>query len=208
MKKIIYGLGFASLLISGCSADTGSSGSSEQNTNLSSQAELENSSTLNSVNNQTTSAIVYFSRSGNTEDIAEFIQAETNSDIFSIQSLDDYPENYSELLDYIQEQISQNQLPQIISPEIDFSKYERIYIGTPIWFNDLSLPIRSWIEEVNLNNIEIVPFYTSGSSSLTNAQASLATLLSNTTITEGIVITDSNRENYSTLVSEWLNDLD
>ena len=46
------------------------------------------------------SLVVYFSRSGNTESVAERIAERTGADIFEIVTVQDYPEDYNELLDF------------------------------------------------------------------------------------------------------------
>mgnify|MGYP001277048234 CR=1 FL=1 len=211
MKKLLVGLGFLTFFLNGCSSNSGSTEHTNETETTASQSQAQASSASTETNSEpeqaATKAVVYFSRSGKTQQIAETIQQQTNSDIFTIELVDTYPNNYSELLDAVQGQIDQGELPEIIAPELDLNRYDRIYLGSPIWFNDLSLPVIAWIEQTDLAGLEIVPFFTSGSSSYTAAQANLRALLPNATVLEGIGITDASRSNATTLVTNWVNTL-
>ena len=89
--------------------------------------------------------IVYYSRSGNTKNIAQIIGSKLNADLEEV--IDN--KRRKGLVGFI---ISGNEahLQKIIPIEKltkDPALYDLVIIGTPIWANNISTPIRSFIKE-------------------------------------------------------------
>lgn len=141
--------------------------------------------TINTSENEGTSAdktsnkktaVVYFSATGNTKQVAEYIKDETNSDIFEIVPKQKYT---SEDLNYgdsntraTREQNDKNARPEIEN-KIDVSNYDVIFLGYPIWWGDVPKIILSFIDNTNLNGKIVIPFCTSGSTSISTSESTL-----------------------------------
>ena len=84
-------------------------------------------------------AIIYFSATGNTKKIANYIKEETSGDLIEIEPKEKYT---SEDLDYNddcranKEQNDDKARPEIAN-NIDVDKYDTIYLGYPIWWGDV-----------------------------------------------------------------------
>ena len=59
--------------------------------------------------------VAYFSWSGNTEQMAQMIQAETAGDLFEIEPATPYTDNYNTLLDIAQQEQADNARPKLAS---------------------------------------------------------------------------------------------
>ena len=57
--------------------------------------------------------VVYFSWSGNTEALAQEIQAQTGADIFRIETATPYPENYNATVDQGRAELRENARPAL-----------------------------------------------------------------------------------------------
>ena len=57
--------------------------------------------------------IAYFSRTGNTQEAAELIQAQTGADLFEIQPAESYPSSYSATTERAQREIAAGTLPAL-----------------------------------------------------------------------------------------------
>ena len=79
------------------------------------------------------SLVVYFSRSGNTENVAKSIQSQTNSDIFELVPVTPYSDDYDTVADVAQEEQSSNARPAISETIENIQQYDVIYVGFPIW---------------------------------------------------------------------------
>lgn len=78
-----------------------------------------------------TSLVVYFSWSGNTESVANEIQAQTGADIFEIVPAEPYTDDYDALLDIAQEEQANGARPAIAETVENFEQYDTVYFGFP-----------------------------------------------------------------------------
>lgn len=104
--------------------------------------------------------IVYYSQSNHTEKIANMIKKQLNCDIEKIKSEEYENINSIKLNNLVNEQMQKDYLPKI--NKIDISNYDVIFIGSPVWKNDISLPVKSFLVNNNFNGKTIIPFYTFG----------------------------------------------
>ena len=77
------------------------------------------------------SLVVYFSWSGNTESVANEIQAQTGADIFEIVPAEPYTDDYNTLLDIAQNEQANDARPAIAQSVENFDRYETVYFGFP-----------------------------------------------------------------------------
>ena len=77
------------------------------------------------------SLVVYFSWSGNTESVANEIQAQTGADLFEIVPAEPYTDDYDALLDIAQEEQANGARPAIAASVENFEQYDTIYFGFP-----------------------------------------------------------------------------
>ncbi len=104
--------------------------------------------------------IVYYSHSNHTEEIANIIKQYLNCDIKKIKSEEYENINTIDLTNLVTEQIQKNYLPK--TEKVDISGYNVIFIGSPVWKGDLSLPVKSFLINNDFKNKTIIPFYTFG----------------------------------------------
>ena len=106
--------------------------------------------------------IAYYSLSGNTKEVAEGIQKETNGDLFEIELKTPYPTNYNEQTTLAKKQLNDGTLPPLKAKVEDINQYDTIFIGTPVWWGTASVPVRTFVSENDLSGKKIIPFITHG----------------------------------------------
>ena len=117
-------------------------------------------------------AVIYFSATGNTEQVAELIHNATGGDLIEIvpekiYSDDDLSYDNDESR-ASQERNDPKARPKIAN-EINTDSYDVIYLGYPIWWNEVPKIILTFLDEHNLNGKTVIPFCTSGGSSIKNS---------------------------------------
>lgn len=121
-------------------------------------------------------AVVYFSVTGNTKTVAEYIKDEVGADIFEIVPKQEYVDADLQYNDRstraTKEQDDKNARPEIKS-NIDLSKYDTVFLGYPIWWGDCPRIIQTFIETGKLNGKNVIPFCTSGSSGISGSENTL-----------------------------------
>lgn len=125
-------------------------------------------------------AVVYFSATGTTEEIAKKIAEELGADIFEIEPQEPYS---AEDLNYGDDSCRANQemndegaRPVIRNDLSQVEEYKTIYLGYPIWWGTAPRIIQTFLDSYHLDGKEIYTFCTSGGSGI---EQSLSDLISN-----------------------------
>lgn len=161
--------------------------------------------TLDNTNKK--SLVVYFSWSGNTENVAQAIQSSTNADIFKIEAEQPYSDDYDAVVDLAKEEQSDNARPAIKNHIENISEYDVIYVGYPNWWGDMPMILYTFFDEYDLSNKIIAPFCTSGGSGLSNTVNEIKDLEPNATVTDGLHIGSSSANNPNDAVDNWLKEI-
>ena len=145
--------------------------------------------------------VAFFSKSGHTKAIAETIAREISSPLHEITTAKKYPSTYIMTILESRKEFKHNEKPEITSPKIeDFSSYDRVIIGFPVWFFTCPMAVVSWIEQYDFSGKEIYPFCTSGGSSCAKATAKIRELCPGATVHDGIKANTINGEK----IRDWL----
>lgn len=104
--------------------------------------------------------LVCFSYTDNTKMIAKRIKEKLNCDVTETKPTTPYSNDYEKVVEEEQNKAKSDILPSIEKLPIDISTYDRIIIGTPVWWYRAVSPIRAFIKNSNLENKVIVPFAT------------------------------------------------
>ena len=147
--------------------------------------------------------IAYFSWSGNTEAVAQEIQAQTGADLFEIVPAEPYTDDYNELLDIAQEEQSSDARPAI-AETVDLSGYDTVFLGFPNWWGDMPMILYTFLDEYDLSGKTIVPFNTSGGSGFSGSLDTIAEMEPDAEVTEGISLGSGEAEDCEDEVAEWL----
>ena len=106
--------------------------------------------------------VVYYSLSGNTRNIAENIKNKTNADIYEIRTAEKIKANPKFYLT-VKKQLREGKYPEIFDDLPDMSKYDIIFVGSPVWWYTVSTPVLSFLKKADFHGAKIVPFSTQGS---------------------------------------------
>lgn len=105
--------------------------------------------------------VTYFSWSGSTKNLAEEIQRQTNADIYRIEPLVPYTDDYQELAYQISnKEKEENARPALKDTLSSLNDYDIIFVGCPVWWYDAPMIIHSFLEckDYNFAGKTIVPF--------------------------------------------------
>lgn len=150
------------------------------------------------------SLIVYFSWFGNTESVANEIQAQTGADIFEIVPAEPYTDDYDALLDIAQEEQADAARPAIAETVDNFEQYETVYFGFPNWWGDMPMILYTFLDEYDFFGKTIAPFVTSGGSGFSGTIETIESMEPDAVVTEGLSLGSSEAGEPADAVSEWL----
>jgi flavodoxin len=144
---------------------------------------------------------------GNTEIAAEIIKKLTGSEIFRIQPVKTYPEDYAKATEVAKQELVANARPQLAGQVGDMDSYEVIFLGYPNWWGTMPMPVCTFLEEYDFSGKTIAPFCTHEGSGLGRSEKDIAGLCPNATVLPGLAIRGGNVKNAQNEVSRWLREI-
>ena len=150
------------------------------------------------------SLVVYFSWSGNTENVAKSIQRQTDSDIWEIIPVTPYSDDYDTVVDLVQKEQSTDARPAISGSIENIEQYDVIYVVYPNWWSDMPMILYTFFDTYDLSGKTIAPFCTSGGSGLSGTVNEIKELEPNAVVTDGLHIGSSSSADPDNAVSDWL----
>ena len=172
-----------------------------------SNAYMENNQEIKNTNISKKVLVIYYSRSGNTKQIADYIREKTNADVIRLETVRTYPSNYDEMLDTAKEEQRNGGRPELKNKDINIADYDTIFLGYPIWWGEIATPVYTFLDEYDLSGKKIAPFVTSGSSGLSGTPSDIKREEPNAEVLDAISITSSTLNNYKSLTDNWLSKL-
>lgn len=150
--------------------------------------------------------IAYFSASGVTKGVAEQMQKLSGAEIHEIVPAEIYTDAD---LDWRNKQsrssIEMNDdkaRTALKEPKTDVAAFDTIYIGYPIWWDLAPRVINTWIESNDLKGKVIVPFATSGGSTITNSVKDLRRLYPDLDIKDGKLLNSPSEAELKTFLEK------
>ena len=163
--------------------------------------------------------VVYFSRAdkntggvgyiekGNTKILAEMIAERMHGDLFEIKTVKPYPKEYRPATEAAKQEKEENARPEIVGELPDLSKYDVVFLGYPIWWSDMPMPVYTFLDRENFAGKIILPFCTHEGSGLSDTQRSIADV-TKTDVREGFAlqghIAQKSPEEARTALYEWM----
>lgn len=151
--------------------------------------------------------VVYFSQSGNTETVANIIHNEVGGDIIKLETVQPYPSDYNELVDYAQNEQKQNARPELKTKIDNIEQYNIIFLGYPNWWADMPMPLYTFLDEYDLSEKTIAPFITHGGSGLSGTPDKIKQEEPNAIVLEGLAVSGSQAKNSQSTVKNWLSEI-
>ena len=116
--------------------------------------------------------VVYYSATGNTENVANYIATATEGDLFKLEPVEPYSDDDLNWTDDNSRVVREHDNPDerdvalVKSTVENWDEYDTIFIGYPIWWGIAAWPVDGFIEANDFTGKTVIPFATSSSSGL------------------------------------------
>ena len=143
--------------------------SSEASSEISSEApsSSEVSSQAQDTGSGSSMLVVYYSATGNTAQVAQYI-----GDLFEIQPVEPYTDddlNWTDDNSRVSQEHADESLRdvELVADTVDnWDQYDTVFIGYPIWWGIAAWPVDGFVEANDFSGKTVIPFCTSSSSGL------------------------------------------
>lgn len=142
--------------------------------------------------------VAYFSRTGenysvgtitkgNTQIVAEMIVRETGGDLFHIEPVVAYPDNYDDCVNLAKQELNSKARPAV-KGDVRTEDYDVIFIGYPNWWGDMPMSVYTFLEKHNWQGKAIIPFCTHEGSGLGSTASKLRSACQGATMLKGLAV--------------------
>ena len=115
--------------------------------------------------------VAYFSKTGNTEKAAQEIHNLVGGDIIKIEPVKAYPDDYTATTDIGKKEKAENARPEVKTKVANMADYDVVFIGYPIWWGTAPMAVFTFMEGYDFSGKTVIPFCTSGGSSIEGSMA-------------------------------------
>ncbi len=203
-------------LLAGCSSnadDTQNDGADNTAAEENQDSTAEQSDTEESTDATSGSGnvlVVYYSATGNTEEVANYIADATDGDLFEVEPAEPYTDadlNWTDDNSRVSQEYADESLRdvELVSTDAEnWDSYDTVFIGYPIWWGIAAWPVDTFVENNDFTGKTVIPFCTSSSSGIGDSGTLLADLAGTGDWQEGMRFRSGADEAD---VQEWVNGL-
>jgi flavodoxin len=161
--------------------------------------------------------IVYLSRTNNTKAIAEIIHKNAGGTLIGLELEKPYPENYQQTVQQVVNENETGYLPPLKTKIDSIEKYDVVFLGFPTWDMKMPPPMKSFLNQYNLNGKTVIPFNTNAGYGVGSGFQTVKELCPKSKVLEGfemkggverdgvyLVIKDEKAKEAETEVKKWL----
>lgn len=161
--------------------------------------------------------VIYFSRTGenyvngntvfiekgNTQLVAEFIGEAAGADLFQIERVPDYPEDYMECTKVAREEMKTNARPELREYLKDVSEYENIVAAFPCWWGNCPNVMLSQLEKLDLRGKKIFPVITHEGSGAGKSEKTLKKACKGAKVMKALAIHGGEAVDSEEMIKAW-----
>jgi flavodoxin len=145
---------------------------------------------------------------GNTQYVAQLIQARTGAEIFRIETAQPMPLEHEALIEQSVREQEEDARPELKALVTDLGAFDTVFIGYPIWNYELPSPVNTFLDQHDFNGKNIVLFSTHGGNQLADTVATITDKLSGSTVNQnGFTISRDDMDRAESEVGSWLDGL-
>ena len=162
--------------------------------------------------------IVYYSRTGenywngsiknlekgNTETIAEMVADMTGGDLFEVETVKTYPEDYYQCIDGAKAELQRGDRPEVKAYADDLEDYDTIYVGYPNWWGTMPMVMFTFLEHYDLSGKRIIPFCTNEGSGMGGSERDLKKICKGAKVEKGLSIHGAEAAQSRSKVEAWV----
>lgn len=144
-----------------------------------------------------------FLEKGNTERCAEYIQKAVGGDLFQIETVKDYPENYMKCTEVAKTEQKKKERPELKEYLESIEEYENVFICSPCWWGTCPMAMFTQLECLDWKGKKVLPLMTHEGSGLGSVEKDLKKTCKGATVVRGLAVRGSDTPTAEEAVARW-----
>ncbi len=142
-------------------------------------------------------------KKGNTEIVAEFIRKAVGGDLFEVDTVKPYSQDYYACIDEAQKELRADARPELKAYPESLDGYDIIFVGYPNWWGTMPMAMFTLLEKYDLKGKKIVPFCTNEGSGMGSSERDLKRICVGAEVVKGLPIHGAEAMQSEKMVTEW-----
>ena len=161
--------------------------------------------------------IIYYSRTGenywngsiksiakgNTEIVAEFIQKAVGGDLFKVETVKSYAEDYYTCIDEAKAELHEHARPELKQYLDSIGEYDNVFVCGPCWWGTFPMAVFAQLEKLNWNGKKVMAVMTHEGSGLGSCERDLKKLCVGATFGKGLAVHGADASKSESSVTAW-----
>lgn len=140
---------------------------------------------------------------GNTAYAAEYVQAAVGGDLFEIDTVKPYAENYRACCGEAVQEMKAGIRPEIKGYIEDLSGYDTIFVCFPCWCGTMPMCMLTFLEHYDLTGKKLVPLCTNEGSGMGNSEKDLKRLFPTAEVLPGLPVRGHKAQDSAEEIAVW-----
>lgn len=140
---------------------------------------------------------------GNTEIVAEFIQKAVGGDLFEVETVKTYSEDYMTCTEEAQEELRKNVRPELKVYLDSVQDYDNIVVAGPCWWGTYPCAIFTQLEKLDFTGKKVFPVMTHEGSGMAGSAQALKKYCKGATVGTGLAVHGADTGMSEKTVTDW-----
>ena len=161
--------------------------------------------------------IIYYSRTGenyapggtvvlekgHTERCAEYIQKAVGGELFQIETIKDYPEDYMTCTEVAKSEQKRKERPELKNYLESIEDYDNVFVCSPCWWGTCPMAMFTQLEKLDWKGKSVFPLMTHEGSGLGSVEKDLKKACKGASIGKGLAVRGSDAPAAEANVAAW-----
>lgn len=140
---------------------------------------------------------------GNTEIVAEFIQKAVGGDLFEVDTVKPYAEDYYVCIEEAKKELRESARPEQKEYLDDISGYDNVFVCGPCWCGTFPMAIFTQLEKLDFTGKKVMAVMTHEGSGLGSCERDLRKLCTGATFGKGLAVHGADASKSESAVAVW-----
>ena len=140
---------------------------------------------------------------GNTEIVAEFIQKAVGGDLFEVDTVKPYSEDYTACTEEAKRELNSSARPELKKYLDSIDEYDNIFVCGPCWWGTFPCAVFTQLERLDFTGKKVMAVMTHEGSGLGSCERDLKNICKGATFGKEIAIHGADAAKSESSVSKW-----
>lgn len=140
---------------------------------------------------------------GNTEIVAEFIQKSVGGDLFEVDTVKPYSEDYTVCTEEAKKELNENARPELKKYLDSIDGYDNIFVCGPCWWGTFPCAVFTQLERLDFTGKKVMAVMTHEGSGLGSSERDIKNICKGASFGKGIAVHGADAAGSESSVSKW-----